>query len=134
MSFAQLFAHRKVRPDDSPDRWLVQRLNPALLALAVVFCLTGAPFYLRFFLSKSSLSAYATNLALQTNSKADQRVGLFLVRETETRDGTVRLITCDDGMMDHAGLVFSPRGKPERIGEDIYAHLTGPWWHWQRSW
>lgn len=134
MSFAQLFAHRKIRPDSSPDRWLVQKLNPTLLALAVVFCLTGAPFYLRFFLSKSSLSAYATNIAFQTDSKTDQRVGLFLVRETELHDETVRLITCDDGMMDHAGLVFSPRGKPERIGEDIYTHLTGPWWRWRRSW
>ncbi len=134
VSYAQLFAHRKIRPDDSPDRWLVQKLNPTLLALAVVFCLTGAPFYLRFYLSKSSLSAYVANLAVQTNSRADNRVGLFLVRETETRDGTVRLITCDDGMVDHAGLVFSPNGKPERVGEDSYKHITGPWWLWQRSW
>ena len=134
MSFAQLFAHRKIRPDDSPDRWLVQKLNPTLLALAVVLCLTGAPFYLRFYLSKSSLSAYVANLAVQTNSRDHKRVGLFLVRETETRDGTVRLITSDDGMLDRAGLVFSPRGKPERVGEDNYTHLTGPWWLWQRSW
>lgn len=134
VSFVQLFAHKKIRPDDSSDRWLLQKLNPTLLALAVVFCLTGAPFYLRFFLSKSSLSAYVANLDVQPNSRADKRVGLFLVREMETRAGTVRLITCDDGMADHAGLVYSPNGKPERVGEDIYTHLSGPWWHWQRSW
>ena len=134
VSFTQLFAHQKIRPNDSPSRWLVQKLNPTLLALAVVFCLTGAPFYIRFILSKSSLDAYVTDLGAHTNSQTDKRVGLFLVREIDTRNETIRLITCDDGMADHARLVFSPHGKPERVGEDIYTHISGPWWHWQRSW
>lgn len=134
VSFVQLFAHRKIRPDDAPDRWLVQKLNPTLLALALVFCLTGAPFYLRFFLSKPSLTDYAQNRAAQDSSRINRRVGLFVVHETERVNGTVRLITTDDGMADHAGLVYSPNGKPERIGEDRYTHLAGPWWHWQRSW
>lgn len=134
MSFAQLFAHRKIRPDDSPDRWLVQKLNPALLALAVVFCLTGAPFYLRFLLSKSSLTDYAQSRTAQDTTGTSRRVGLFVVQVTERVNGTVRLITTDDGMVDHAGLVYSPNGEPKRIGEDVYAHIAGPWWHWRRSW
>lgn len=134
VSSAQLFAHRRIRPDDSPERWLVQRLNPALLALAVVFCLTGAPFYLRFFLSKSSLTDYAQSRTAQDASQTKRRIGLFVVQETERVKGVVRLITTDDGMADHAGLVYSPAGEPERVGEDSYTHLTGPWWHWRRSW
>lgn len=134
VSSAQLYAHRRIREDDSPDRWLVQKLNPTLLALALVFCLTGAPFYLRFVLSKSSLSAYVASLEGRNASHASQRVGLFFVRETETRDGAVRLITSEDGMMNDAGLVYSPSGAPKRVGEDVYAHIAGPWWHWRRSW
>lgn len=131
---AQLVAHRKVRPPDSPDRWLVQKLDPLLIGLAVVFFLTSAPFYARFYLSKSSLSTYVASLESRSVPQATQQVGLFLVRETETRAGTVRLITSNDGMMNDAGLVFSPHGTPEGSRKDVYTHLSGPWWHWRRIW
>ncbi len=131
---AQLIAHLRIRPKSSPERRLLVKLHPVLLGVALLFCLTQAPFYIRFYLSKSALSVYATTLNEPFVSHQAKRVGLFVLRETEAREGNVRFITSQDGLMDDAGLVFAPNGAPERSRKCTYTHLSGPWWHWHRRW
>jgi hypothetical protein len=37
-------------------------------------------------------------------------------------------------LVDDCGVVYSPTGEPPVVGEDSYEHISGPWWHWYRSW
>jgi len=133
-SLLRLFLLRRRRESTTSARALL--LEPlAIVALAgAVF--TGIAFEGRFLLSRHALDRYVREVkpSGRKGSRASARVGLFYIRETERLPGgTVRFITsvC---MFDDCGLAYSPSGEPPRIGEDIYHHLSGPWWHWWRSW
>jgi hypothetical protein len=116
-------------------RWLLA--GPALLLLCFAIVWTGAAFWVRFFISRPALDAYvrrASPESLGGSFKPGLRVGLFWLREAELLPGgTVRMITTQC-MFDDCGVVYSPSGKPPRLGEDHYSSLGGAWWHWWRSW
>ena len=114
-------------------------IEPATLLLCGVLAVTGVLYHVRFRLCRSSLDVYAAEVVagriLSQDRNAPKRwVGLFRVSETELLPGeTVRVITASD-FMDDAGFVSSPGSPPPRVGEDTYRHITGPWYHWHRSW
>jgi hypothetical protein len=115
-------------------RWSIE---PVLLLLGVLFMHSSVLFSLRFQMSRPALERFVQQVQSSSipASRQARSVGLFHIRETElVQSNIVRLITPRSGMTDHAGLVYSPTSAPPRIGEDVHTHISGPWWHWFRSW
>lgn len=114
-------------------------LEPAAILLCGVLALSGILCHARFRLCRPALDAYVTDVVagrVQPHGYGTPKrwVGLFRVIETELQpDGVVRIITARE-YLDDAGFTFSPVSPPPRIGEDSYYHITGPWYHWHRSW
>jgi hypothetical protein len=113
--------------------------EPAVLLLFAGLAFSGVFCTFRFRLCRPSLDAYVAKVA---NGRAqahgfgttERWVGLFRIRETELLShGVVRIITSEDGF-DDAGFTFAPAFPPPVVGEDSYTHITGSWWHWDRSW
>jgi len=110
-----------------------------ILILSVVLVFSGILSSVRFWVSKSALQTYADNvraghISSSGRSEKKRQVGLYNVTETElVTNGVVRLITSEDGF-DDAGFVSAPNTAPPILGEDSYAHITGSWWYWHRSW
>ena len=121
----------------APEQRRVRRLvaEPLVPLLCLAFVLSGAAFWVRFMLSRSSLNSYvaASSKATPGSFRPALRVGLFWLRETEVLpQGAVRMITTECGVVDTCGVVYSPTGSPPVIGEDVYDSLGGPWYHWYR--
>jgi hypothetical protein len=120
--------------------WRYWAVEPVVLSVTAAIGLSGVLLHLRLQLSMSALESFAAEVAAgrvstQRRDAPARWVGLFRIREVERLDdGTVRLITCEDGMLDEAGIVRSPKSDPPVIGEDTYSHLSGPWFRWHRSW
>lgn len=118
--------------------WMVGlSIEPIVLLLGFLVMNTSSLFHARFEMSRPALDRYAHRVqagGISPTSCEIRWVGFFRIRETELIETrVVRLITTDCGM-DHCGLAYSEGSKPPRIGEDSYTHLSGPWWHWHRSW
>lgn len=113
--------------------------EPVTLLLCGVLALSGVLYHVRFRLCRPSLDAYVADVIagrVQPHSYGTTKhwVGLFRIAETELQpDGVVRIITAAT-FLDDAGFTFSPVSPPPRIGEDTYHHITGSWYHWNRSW
>jgi hypothetical protein len=122
----------------APERRNIRRLAaaPLLLLAGLAFVPSGAAFWVRFMMSRSSLNGYVHTAAptISTGSFVPGvRVGLFRLRDAEVLpQGVVRMITTECGVVDTCGLVYSPTGAPPRVGEDVYDSLGGPWYHWYR--
>lgn len=129
---------RAARATAEPARWShhMLLLPPFVISLGLATGL-GATFRLRFVLSRPAFDRFvreARPAIAGGRFTPGLRVGLFRIREAEARPGgIVRLITTDC-LFDHCGVVYSPGGRPPRIGEDTYAPLGPPWWQWWRSW
>ncbi len=105
-------------------------LEPTVVLLILGLILTGAPFRVRFLVSRPALEQY---VASAVANREPRRVALFKVLETErVSSGVVRLITTEC-MFDDCGVVFS-QSEPPRIGEDTYRRIHPRWWQWERSW
>jgi hypothetical protein len=113
-------------------------IEPATLVLAVFLVGSGLLSSVRFRLSESAFQTYiedvrAGRVAASGRLSPSHRIGLYTITETELLpNGIVRFITSLDGI-DDAGFAYSSTSEPLRIGEDSYKHITGPWWHWHRS-
>jgi len=119
------------------ERRRVRRLvaEPMVLLVCLAFVLSGAAFWVRFMLSRSSLNHYVAAFSNGTRGSSGPavRVGLFWLRDTEVLpQGAVRMITTECGVVDTCGVVYSPTGRPPVIGEDVYESLGGPWYHCYR--
>jgi hypothetical protein len=137
-----LWRQRKGSLPAVPTRqmWRYWAIEPVVLAVTAAIGLSGVLLHLRLQLSMSALESFASDVAAARVSTRKlgfpaRWVGLFRVREVELLDdGVVRLITCEAGMLDEAGIVHSPKTSPPIISEDAYSHLSGPWYRWHRSW
>lgn len=81
-----------------------------------------------------SLSAPALASTGRDTWREPRLVGLFIVSEKLTMGSELRFRTADCHFFDDCGLVLSPEGPPQPIGEDSFVHLTDSWWHWRDSW
>lgn len=108
-----------------------------IVLIAVFFTVSlDLAFGARFLVSRQSLEEAVRQISAGTESKDRRWVGLFRVRQIDTAqgaEGVVRFILGDCGL-DECGVVYSARGQPPRVDEDLYRPMGGPWWHWQRSW
>jgi hypothetical protein len=131
------FFARALRASPSPPAGgrIWWSIVPACLAAGLACSLLPAAphnplFRVRFNLSESALTSHAERLsATSVDDLRGRRVGIFRVMRIEARDHQVRLITTNCGVVDSCGLVYSPRGKPQRWQEDQFVHIRGPWWH-----
>lgn len=113
--------------------------EPFVMMLTLVLAIGGAWRGIRFLVSKPFVESYvaevSSNQPVPSESRPDRWVGLHFIREAEILPGgVIRIITSHEGLADDAGYVYSPRSTPPVIGEDVYRHVIGPWYHWHRSW
>jgi hypothetical protein len=126
---------RRASPSPPAGRRIWWTVVPACLVAGIACSLLPAAphnplFRVRFNLSESALTSHAGRLsATSVDDFRGRRVGMFRVVRTEAHDHQVRLITTNCGVVDSCGLVYSPRGSPQRWQEDQFVHIRGPWWH-----
>jgi hypothetical protein len=92
---------------------------------------------IRVYLSAKALresSSVLTRVSQEDLFKNGRWIGLFHVTEFSAYGSELRFITSECGLVDTCGVVYSPDGPPQNRGEDSFAHLFGPWWHWYQSW
>lgn len=117
-----------------PIRWFVVWIF-VCLAAGVIATVAEGPrnplFRWRFRLSEHALTDYARAAAAAPNHSPaiPHRVGLFFPERIDIHDGQVRVITTPCGVVDACGIVYSPAGPPTPWQEDVFSHLSGPWWH-----
>jgi len=113
--------------------------EPTFLVLSLLIAVSGLLCFIRFSLCRTALDSYVAEVVAgrvqeQQFGAPKRWVGLFRIRETELLpDGVVRIITASD-FLDDAGFTYSPVSPPPIIGEDVYKHMSGAWYHWHRSW
>jgi len=121
--------------------WTRRNLRPWVFTFAVIIAgialaNTSQLLSIRLFLSARALQQSGPVLGTVPQEILYERgrwVGLFRVREFSQFGSELRFITNDCGLLDNCGIVFSPDGPPPHRGEDSFAHLYGPWWHWYQS-
>lgn len=113
-----------------PVRVIVQA---GILVLVLVAVALDLAFALRFRLSEPALTHAALDIQSGRHYDGDRWIGLFRVHEINRAGSAVRLIT-GECFFDDCGLAFNTDGAPPVVDEDDYAHLSGPWWRWRRSW
>jgi len=114
--------------------WLT---TSALIVLGFVLAGTLPLLSIRVYLSARALRESPPALTMVSQEdlfKHGRWVGLFHVTEFSAYGSELRFITSDCGLVDMCGIVYSPDGPPHNRGEDSFAHLFGPWWHWYQSW
>lgn len=129
---------RAERKPFSGPRWASE---PLALMLCVLLAWLGVFSAARFALSLPALNAYAAavragqvDLHYEWNHPP-RRVGCYVISRTELLpDGSVRVITGEDLLLDAAGFAHRPAGTPRRQGEDRYRPIAAGWWYWQESW
>jgi hypothetical protein len=119
---------------DDLHRWST---FPVAVLLMTLLSVSDAPMRVRFEVSRPALEAAAAEALEGRRPEYAEHVGwigLLPIQLLERVPGAVRFQVADAGFLDPAGFVFSPGADPPVIGEDIYDHLTGPWWLWVESW
>lgn len=101
--------------------WLAELL---VVAIVVAALMVRLPFRMRFALSEAEFRKQVTSVQPGRQTPLPITLGTFRVTEMEVVDrGVVRLTTSRDGLLDKAGVVFSPDGRPPYLNEDTYTHL-----------
>jgi len=80
------------------------------------------------------LSASALEASAQETWQQSRLVGLFVVSEKTVVGDELRFKTAECHILDACGLVYSPAGPPQTVGEDSFTQIAGSWWHWRDSW
>jgi hypothetical protein len=115
-------------------RWFI--LTTAMIISVFVLAGTSQLLWIRVYLSAKALQQSGPILAgvpPDTLYTQGRWIGLFHVREFAQFGSELRFITNECGIVDNCGIIFSPDGPPPSRGEDSFAHLFGPWWHWYQS-
>jgi hypothetical protein len=93
-------------------------------------------FEIRFRLSQEALENFSQQRLLDNDPSTIRWVGLFLLYDIDVQGSSVRMLTGGCHLFDDCGFVYSPRGEPPIIGEDIYDKMpfAQKWYYWHRSW
>ena len=93
---------------------------------------------IRLELSSEVVDAFAANVLrdgiLTADANQPRQLGLFAVEQVRVSNGAVKLFTCQDGIFGASGLIYSPKAKPENIGEESFSPLAEPWYAWKQTW
>jgi hypothetical protein len=81
-----------------------------------------------------ALSASALEKTGDETWERPRLVGLFVVYEKSRIGNELRFTTAPCHILDECGIVFSPDGPPEPVGEDSFYRVEGAWWNWRDSW
>jgi hypothetical protein len=90
--------------------WLAE---PLVVAIVVAALMVRLPFRMRFAHSEAEFRKQVTSVRPGSQTPLPITLGTFRVTQMEVADrGVVRLTTSRDGLLDKAGVVFSPDGRP----------------------
>ena len=102
--------------------------------LVIVVVMVGWPLRARFQISQNAMDSFARDVIEDGSVHERGYVGLWpIARVKRTTDG-IRFLVRGAEFLDEYGFAYSTRGVPQRIGEDNFVHLEGPWYLWEKSW
>jgi hypothetical protein len=127
---AAVIAGGVARLSHSWMRWTIPA-TAALISAALVA--SSAPLLLRFNLSQAALESLADEVMWRRETQRHVNARFYNVRRAEAIDHGARFLL-NDCFLDRCGFAYSPKGPPEKIGEDSYHHLEGAWYVWEESW
>jgi hypothetical protein len=125
-----LWAHFRRRERPREPRSFVWLCLPLILVMVCPLLMEHHENLLEL---RLALSARALESTGRESWQEPRLVGLFVVSEKMAVGSELRFRTAEC-FLDDCGLVFSPEGPPQPIGEDSFLHLTDSWWHWRDSW
>lgn len=123
-----------LKADFFSRRALTWLLPPVLLVSTATAALTGVATAGRFYVSRPALDSYARSFLAGEADRDPLFIGTYPVKEVQTIEDGVRFLVRGAEFLDEYGFAYSPNRRPERIGEDNYVHLNGPWYVWEKSW
>lgn len=112
-------------------------ISTRLLVLVPLLCALGSQLLPRestLLRWRVDLSADALEASAQEVWERPRLVGLFVVFEKTVVRDELRFKTAECHILDTCGLVYSPAGPPQVIGEDSFTPIVGSWWRWRDSW
>lgn len=115
LRLSHLFGRRQPPQSFAGGRhWLLFWLaEPLVITIVVAGLMVRLPFRMRFALSEAKFRKQVTSLRPGSKTPLPITLGTFRVTEMEVVDrGVVRMITCRDGILDRAGVVYSPAVDP----------------------
>jgi len=107
---------------------------PILLITSAAFVFFPAPMLVRFELSQNAMDSFARDVIDDASFERQSYVGLWPVGRVKRTDDGMRFLVRGAMFLDEYGFAYSRGGKPQRIGEDNFVHLEGPWYLWEKSW
>ena len=96
--------------------------------------LTGTAVVARFYVSRPLMDSYAEAFLDEKADPTPLLIGTYPVKDVQEIEGGMRFLVTGAEFLDEYGFAYSPEGRPERVGEDNYFHLRGPWYLWEQSW
>ncbi|GAB3256763.1 hypothetical protein [Kineosporia babensis] len=105
-------------------RWLAVPLVVLTLGLVVT---TGLPLRAGLATAQPAMMDFVSD----PQAPAPEKAGVFQVLSAErSPDGTARFMLADTGFIDGTGFAYSPYRAPQNSSEELYEHITGPWYAW----
>jgi hypothetical protein len=115
---------------------LADAVAPVVVLVVGTLLVFDAPLQARYRLSRSAMNATAKRVvAHPEQARTIHRIGLWRTDRVEKIPGGMRFTVSGARFVDDHGFVYSPQGKPAKVGaEDVYTHFDGPWYLWDESW
>ncbi|MGK9273160.1 hypothetical protein KXR83_19390 [Williamsia muralis] len=110
-------------------------IAPVLVVMTAVLVVFSVPFHVGFALSKNRLTELA---ATCQPSGADNRAGVYAIRQVVAISDSGGLFYTDGGFMDEVGVVYLPGGPTDTFraqSESIeLSHVSGDWYRFSAGW
>ncbi|MDV7133060.1 hypothetical protein [Williamsia muralis] len=121
--------------------WLLYRtvrrslIAPVLVVMTAVLVVFSVPFHVGFVLSKNRLTELA---ATCQPSGADNRAGVYAIRQVVAISDSGCLFYTDGGFMDKVGVVYLPGGPTDAFRAQFesieLSHVSGDWYRFSAGW
>ncbi|MFB9206178.1 hypothetical protein ACFFV7_33640 [Nonomuraea spiralis] len=110
--------------------WMFWAVPPLVVALVGSLVYVGAPFRMRFELSRSSLDHFAKTVSEGTPPGKRNWIGLYPVEYLEGSRRAFGFMIEDTGFFGSYGFAWSPNGEPDIDAPGYYRHFDGQWYLW----
>jgi hypothetical protein len=110
-------------------------IAPVLVVTTAVLVVFSVPFQVGFALSKNRLTELA---ATCQPSGADNRAGVYAIRQVVAISDSGCLFYTDGGFLDEVGVVYVPGGDTDAIRAQFesieLSHVSGDWYRFSSGW
>lgn len=110
-------------------------IAPVLVVMTAVLVVFSVPFHVGFAVSKNRLTDLA---ATCQPAVADNRAGVYAIRQVVAISDSGCLFYTDGGFMDEVGVVYLPGGPTDAFRAQFesieLSHVSGDWYRFSAGW